>query len=97
MADAADSKSATRKGVKVRLLSPALYLSVLVAFLAKSAFYKAFRRFRSAKLCNEMKQKPRLKSLIGYNGRVSRCASPWWPFDAFATILHSQILNAGRS
>ena len=35
MADAADSKSATRKGVKVRLLSPAPHSKGLTGFVQK--------------------------------------------------------------
>jgi hypothetical protein len=64
MADAADSKSADRKVVKVRLLSPALYTSVSAALPQNMPFARLFDDFALRRLCNGMKQKSVLGGFI---------------------------------
>jgi hypothetical protein len=64
MADAADSKSADRKVVKVRLLSPARYLWHFSKICLLQGFFGDF----AAKLCNGVQQKPVFWAFIGYTG-----------------------------
>ena len=75
MADAADSKSATRKGVKVRLLSPALCLSVFEIFLQNLRFIGRFGDSALAWFCDGRKLKQALPGLMRATGQSDAEAS----------------------